>query len=193
MRRKDKHPLKEMETTMAIGLNSRFRLRKLTPRVCIQSNVLTNNHTSNNHTSQYDVDRFVNFAMQRGIENLNIIIGIKLPPSILSCKTLKVLKLERIMVNDLSQHQVNFPVLKTLHLKRVCFELHENLVKILSGCPMLEELKTKYLRVDSLVDSLVPKKELEGLLPNLFKATISYDSIIPVTFVRNVESLCLQV
>ncbi|GAU38435.1 hypothetical protein TSUD_151580 [Trifolium subterraneum] len=129
--------------------------------------------------------------MQRRIENLNISIHIKLPPSILSCKTLKVLKLKGITVYDLSHHQVNFPVLKTLHLKWVFFQRHRNVAKILSGCPILEELQTKHLSVVS-IDSLVPKKELEGLLPNLIKARISDDYIIPIMFVYNVESLCMQ-
>ncbi|AES69864.1 transmembrane protein, putative [Medicago truncatula] len=56
------------------------------------------------------------------IENLSISIDIKLPHSILRCMTLKVLKLKRITLKDLS-HQVDFPNLKILHLKIVLFQL----------------------------------------------------------------------
>ncbi|CAI8596074.1 unnamed protein product [Vicia faba] len=145
-----------------------------------------------------DVTLFVSYLTNRGIENLNIKNNIILPPSILSCKTLKVLKLIGAIVNSFS-HQVDFPVLKILHLKEMRFERHELLVKLLSGCATLEELQTKYLCVrykDSLVsekDSLVSEKEFDGLLPSLIKAKISFDnSIIPVNLVRNVENLCMK-
>ncbi|CAL5201564.1 unnamed protein product [Lathyrus oleraceus] len=128
--------------------------------------------------------------MNRGIENLNISGDMKLPPSIHSCKTLKVLKLKGIIVNGFS-HQVDFPVLKILHLKRMIFERHELLVKLLSGCRILEEFETKYLGF--LNGSRVPAKEFDGLLPSLVQAKIScHDSIIPLHLVRNVESLHME-
>jgi len=136
--------------------------------------------------NQYDVNQFINFAMQRGIENLSISIGIKLPHSILSCITLKVLKLKRITVKDLS-YQVDFPNLKILHLKSVFFQRHEYLVNFLSGCPILEELQTKDLRVVP-PDSLVPKKKFR-ILANLSKARVFEDHIFPITLVCNVQSL----
>ncbi|CAL5201549.1 unnamed protein product [Lathyrus oleraceus] len=113
--------------------------------------------------------------MSRGIENLNIHNEITLPPSILSCKTLKVLKLNELIVNGFS-HQVDFPVLKILHLKRMSFESHELVVKLLSGCPIIEELQTKDLYI--LKDSFVPEKEFDGLLLSLIKARISFDDYI---------------
>ncbi|CAK8564982.1 unnamed protein product [Lathyrus sativus] len=138
-----------------------------------------------------DVTRFVSYVMNRGIENLIIDNDIILPPSVLSCKTLKVLKLNGILVNDFS-HQVDFPVLKILHLKRMIFERHELLVKLLSGCHILEELETKYI---GLLDdeSHVPEEEFDDLLPSLVQAKISCDdSVIPLNLVRNVENLHLE-
>ncbi|CAL5201569.1 unnamed protein product [Lathyrus oleraceus] len=140
--------------------------------------------------TQRDVTLFVSYVMNRGIENLNIHNDMKLPSSILSCKTLKVLKLKGIIVNGFS-HQVDFPVLKILHLKRMSFERHELVVKLLSGCKILEELQTKFLYI--LKDSFVPEKEFDGLLPSLIKARISFeDYIIPVNLVRNVENLYME-
>jgi hypothetical protein len=128
--------------------------------------------------------------MNRGIENLNISGDMKLPPSILSCKTLKVLKLKGIIVNGFS-HQVDFPVLKILHLKRMSFERHELVVKLLSGCKILKELQTKFLYI--LKDSFVPEKEFDGLLPSLVRAKISCpDYIIPLHLVCDVESLHME-
>ncbi|KAI5410633.1 hypothetical protein KIW84_055957 [Lathyrus oleraceus] len=140
--------------------------------------------------TQRDVTLFVSYLMNRGIENLNIHNDMKLPSSILSCKTLKVLKLKGIIVNGFS-HQVDFPVLKILHLERMIFERHELLVKLLSGCHILEELETEYLCFRSL--SRVPAKEFDGLLPSLVRAKIScHDSIIPFHLVRNVETLHME-
>jgi hypothetical protein len=64
------------------------------------------------------INAFVYIATQRKIENLNINIATKFTPTILNCKTLKVLKLKRLKVEDFS-HQVDLPHLKTLHLHRV--------------------------------------------------------------------------
>ncbi|XP_050877763.1 F-box/FBD/LRR-repeat protein At5g56420-like [Lathyrus oleraceus] len=144
------------------------------------------------HSTRYqnNINLFVSYVMNRGIENLNISGDMKLPSSILSCKTLKVLKLKGIIVNGFS-HQVDFPVLKILHLKRMIFELHELLVKFLSGCKILEELETKYLGFRNGLR--VPAEEFDGLLPSLVRAKIScHDSIIPLHLVRNVETLHME-
>ncbi|KAI5410635.1 F-box/FBD/LRR-repeat protein At5g56420 [Lathyrus oleraceus] len=140
---------------------------------------------------QNNINLFVSYVMNRGIENLNISgSDMKLPPSILSCKTLKVLKLKGIIVNGFS-HQVDFPVLKILHLKRMIFEWHELLLKLLSGCHILEELETKYLGFRNGLR--VPAKEFDGLLPSLVRAKIyCHDSIIPLHLVRNVETLHME-
>ncbi|XP_028806331.1 putative FBD-associated F-box protein At3g50710 [Neltuma alba] len=65
--------------------------------------------------------------------------GISLPSTIFNCSTLKVLKLKDVKVNTLSS--VNLPSLKVLHLESVIFLEFHCLVMLLSGCPLLEELK----------------------------------------------------
>ncbi|WJX65959.1 hypothetical protein P8452_50567 [Trifolium repens] len=97
--------------------------------------------------------------MQRGIENLNISTSTKLPSSILNCKTLKVLELESLKVEDFS-HQMDLPLLETLHLNKVYFEHHEYLVKLLSCCPILEDLRLKCLCIP---DFLVGKEKFNSL------------------------------
>jgi len=132
----------------------------------------------------HDVNRFVYFAIQRGIENLNISIPIELCLSLFSFKTLKVLKLEWLRVKDLS-HQVYLPLLKTLHLNKVYIR-HEHLVKLLLCCPILEDLQIIYLHI------YFPKEEKFKALPNLIRAKIFYYRF-PITFVRDVESLCVPI
>ncbi|XP_050877747.1 F-box/FBD/LRR-repeat protein At5g56420 [Lathyrus oleraceus] len=149
--------------------------------------IYAHDHSTRN---QNNINLFVSYVMNRGIENLNISADMKLPPSIHSCKTLKVLKLKGIIVNGFS-HQVDFPVLKILHLKRIIFERHELLVKLLSGCHILEELETKYLGFRNGLG--VPAKEFDGLLPSLVRAKIyCHDSIIPLHLVCNVETLHME-
>ncbi|CAJ2663677.1 unnamed protein product [Trifolium pratense] len=115
---------------------------------------------SNNNSLDFDfVDNFASFVMQRGIENLNISTSTKLPSSILNCKTLKVLELENLRVEDFS-HQMDLPLLETLHLNEVDFEHHEYLVKFLSSCPILDDLQLKCIRIP---DFLVGKENFKSL------------------------------
>ncbi|RHN39258.1 hypothetical protein MtrunA17_Chr8g0341901 [Medicago truncatula] len=100
--------------------------------------------------------------MQRGIENLNISIAIELSLSLLSFKTLKILKLEWLKVKDLS-HQVYLPLLKTLHLNKVYIR-HEHLVKLLLCSPILGDMQIIYLHI---LHSLLPKEEKFKALPYL--------------------------
>ncbi|XP_045822428.1 F-box/FBD/LRR-repeat protein At4g00160-like [Trifolium pratense] len=145
---------------------------------------------SHSSFNQYDVSRFVYFAMQRGIEKLNISIDINFPPNILSCKMLKVLKLKRIKVRDLS-NEVDFPALKILHLKSVLFVRHEWLEKFLAGCPILEELRTHDLHTIPPNPFVRTKPAFKPLL-NLTKARIFDDHIISATLVCNVQTLHLD-
>jgi len=99
----------------------------------------------------HDINLFVYAAVQRGIENLNLEISstiyLKLPPSIFSSRTLVVLHLKGLKVNDLSHVAVDFPLLKTLHLSSVLVERIEYFVKLLAGCPILEELQAIYIYI----------------------------------------------
>jgi len=102
----------------------------------------------------HGIDQFVYAAAQRGgIETINLEISSRvnfnLPPCIFSCKTLVVLHLKGLKVNDLSHVVVNFPLLKTLHLSCLCFECVEDFLNLLLGCPILEELKAESLHINN--------------------------------------------
>jgi hypothetical protein len=98
-----------------------------------------------------------------------------------------------LRVNDLSQLIVDFPLLKTLHLRVMRFDVLEDLVKLLSGCPILEELQ---------IDGVHGGKSL-GLvensqsLPNLIKANISHlmisrEASVVFTLLRRAKIMCLM-
>ncbi|MCH98127.1 F-box/LRR-repeat protein [Trifolium medium] len=118
-----------------------------------------------------DFNRILEFVMQRGVVNLDFDMSnklrcIKLPPCSLSCKTLKVLTLAQVKIGDFDQ--VDFPLVETLFLKRICFISHEYVVKFLLGFPIL-----KYLYIKSSVSKKSPiTMEDVNALPNLVKARI---------------------
>ncbi|MCI03476.1 F-box/FBD/LRR-repeat protein, partial [Trifolium medium] len=116
------------------------------------------------------------FVMQRGIKNLDFNMSgkkrlIKSPPAILRFKTLEVLKLANVTMGNFDQ--VDFPRLKTLHLDRVYFNSPEYFVKLLFGCPILEDLHTKSFIYEP-GQSYVPMENLNAL-PNLVKVRILSD------------------
>lgn len=138
---------------------------------------------------QHNINDFVDFVLQRRIKNFDLDMSkmyegfqFNLPHSILNCKTLEVLKLKNIMVGDISNMvDFNLPNLKTLHLNKVCFVSHEHVVKLLSGCPILENLKTKNLCPMENMKILYLEKKVKAL-SNLIKARIC-DSCIPMGMV----------
>jgi hypothetical protein len=124
---------------------------------------------------QKDFNKIFKFVMERGIENLDFNMSdkkrlIKSPPAILKFKTLQVLKLTYVTMGRFDR--VDFPRLKTLHLDRVYFMSPESFVKLLFGCPILEDLHTK-----SYIYDTSKNYSMENLnaLPNLVKVRIFND------------------
>jgi hypothetical protein len=124
---------------------------------------------------QKDFNKIFKFVMERGIENLDFNMSdkkrlIKSPPAFLKFKTLQVLKLTYVTMGRFDR--VDFPRLKTLHLDRVSFMSPEYFVKLLFGCPILEDLHTKsyiyYTSKDYSMENL-------NALPNLVKVRIFND------------------
>ncbi|GAU41987.1 hypothetical protein TSUD_306930 [Trifolium subterraneum] len=130
-----------------------------------------------------DIYNFVYIAIQRRVENLYIDLSYSftLPYFVLSSKTLSVLKLTRITVNDIPY--VHLPSLKVLHLERVTFTYYEYILKLLSGCPVLQDLGTE----DLLVTSPYLERPLKSL-SNLLKANIC-NTHIEFDWLHNVERL----
>lgn len=119
----------------------------------------------------------------------------KLPLCIFSCKTLVDLRLEGLEVNDLSNVVVDFPLLKTLHLSYMFFKRFEPFVKLLSGCPVLEELQIESLYVENIHETLV-LPENHQCLPNLIRANILNLSpkvaTVPFIFLCRAKVLCVE-
>jgi hypothetical protein len=102
------------------------------------------------------VVKWLNHVVKRGVERILLTlfsgVDMKLPVSILNCKTLVVLHLFSFNVKGFSS--VRLPSLKILRLEHCSFLNARDLVLLLAGCPILEDLHTsgiEFLSEDSLV------------------------------------------
>ncbi|XP_027923021.1 F-box/FBD/LRR-repeat protein At1g16930-like [Vigna unguiculata] len=102
-------------------------------------------------------------------------------PSVFSCKTLVVLKLNSITVEDFSS--VDLPLLKILYLNSVSLPRYLDLSQILSGCPNLEDLEVMGLACET--------KGKFNRLTKLVRASIN-ENLLPLEIVKDVEVLLLN-
>ncbi|KAK4268318.1 hypothetical protein QN277_024993 [Acacia crassicarpa] len=136
-------------------------------------------------------DSWLNTVLKSKLEYLNLwfpigfdfLIRVPLPSTIFKCSSIRILKLARVNVSDLSD--VNLPSLKTLHLTNVEFPNPESLALLLSKCVRLEELLLLSLEFP---DDEVTKLNI-GKLHNLVIAFVpvelfSMEAISNVTFLR---------
>ncbi|AES81067.2 cyclin-like F-box protein [Medicago truncatula] len=134
-----------------------------------------------------DIYNFLYIAIQRGVENLNIDFShslfsqMTLPSFVFSSKTLSILKLKQITLNEVPF--VNLPSLKALYLDVVTFTYYELILKLLSGCPILQ-----YLGTNNLVVELPYSERPVISLSNLIRANIC-DIHIEFDWLQNVERL----
>ncbi|MCH91166.1 F-box/RNI/FBD-like domain protein, partial [Trifolium medium] len=115
-----------------------------------------------------------------------------LPTFVLTTKTLSVLKLKGVALEEISYEDdpcFDLPSLKLLHLKSVTFTFYKHIRELLSACPILEELEVKDLR---LAKVLCRNREVLSL-SNLIRANISGDYIeLDWFWFHNVQHLCIK-
>jgi hypothetical protein len=147
-----------------------------------------------------DINRFVRAAVQRGTQNFILDLSKtgeaalqnenKLGPTvstIFNSRNLVVLKLKTLLVSVLPQ--IDFPLLKTLHLETVVIRKDFN--KLIEGCPILEELEITSLLCGFSKDGIEEFKHL----PNLVRANISefVPQNIQFAWICNAKFLRLEV
>jgi len=110
--------------------------------------------------------------------------NVVMPSVVFSCKTVVVLKLKLVTLEDISFVDLPFP--KILHLNSVRLSEGLNLSLLLSGCPNLEDLKVEGL----IYETDVQNKEKFISLPKLVSATI-HENSLPLEVVKDVEVLFL--
>ncbi|KEH26143.1 putative F-box domain, FBD domain, leucine-rich repeat domain, L domain-containing protein [Medicago truncatula] len=134
------------------------------------------------------INQWVETAIRRHVEDLSLFLlpRVTLTSAIFCCKTLVVLKLTNLLVATLFDCSVHLPLLKTLHLSDVRFDDIEDLKKLISGSPMLEDLKTAY--VTSNIGVEVTAGGYSKTLSKLIKANIRLFDV-PLRAVSNVQFL----
>ncbi|GAU33931.1 hypothetical protein TSUD_357300 [Trifolium subterraneum] len=137
------------------------------------------------------LNKWIEAAKQRGIQYLSLrYLNAMLEPTsttLFCCKTLVVLKLLNMRVANMHSCSVDLPSLKTLDMNSVYFDDMENLTRLISGCPILENLKTSRvganLAVTGVGGNLKP-------LSKLIKADIHFFEV-PIKAVSNVQFLSI--
>ncbi|XP_061362331.1 putative FBD-associated F-box protein At3g50710 [Gastrolobium bilobum] len=116
------------------------------------------------HCEQSNVNVWVNAALQRNVEHLDILLScnlnINLPSAIFRHRTLVVLKLNGIALKATSS--VDLPSLKILHLDLVMFLERRYFAELLSGCPLLEDLVAKNFMFDNRYPTSLTDREFKG-------------------------------
>ncbi|GAU30177.1 hypothetical protein TSUD_311280 [Trifolium subterraneum] len=136
-----------------------------------------------------DINRFINAAMQREVEYLDIEIttwkdlDLTLTRNVFSCKTLTVLKLKNLYVNKIPT-QAHFPLLKILDLDTVLFSCYEDIFKFPLCCPILEDLSINNSQVCGeskfISEKFISETSKVKCLPNLVRASYSAMTNIPL-------------
>jgi hypothetical protein len=125
------------------------------------------------HYYNCDIHKFVSNAIQRRVQNLTIDLSRSDFPTafILRTETLSVLKLKRITLNY-EGPVVDLPSLKLLHLESICFTYYGHIRKLLSGCPILQELEANDLTIKIPCRVFLGSSQPTSL-SNLVRANIS--------------------
>jgi len=141
------------------------------------------------------VVKWVDHVVRLGIESLRLTlftsIDMKLPVSILSCRTLVVLNLFSMFVGFSS---VRLPSLKILYLELCSFLNDRDLVLLLVGCPILEDLHIEHLEFHS--EDSFTHQEGESLCLSLSKLTKAqmfyFHRHFPLKALHNAEKLYIE-
>lgn len=118
-----------------------------------------------------DVTLWVAIAVTRFLRELSLDLNTldestKLPSSLYTCKSLVLLELKRVNVVDVPRTS-RLPSLKTLHLQGVVYANQKSLHRLLSSCPVLEDLFVEQDGYES--DHL---EEVSVIVPSLQRLTL---------------------
>ncbi|XP_027923010.1 F-box/FBD/LRR-repeat protein At5g56420-like [Vigna unguiculata] len=106
--------------------------------------------------------------------------NVVMPSVVFTCRTLVVLKLTLVTLEDVSF--VDLPLLEILHLNSVRLSEGLNLSQFLSGCPNLKDLK--------VYETYVQNIEKFIRLPKLARASV-HEKLLPLEVLKDVEVLFL--
>jgi hypothetical protein len=139
-------------------------------------------------TLEYGFTTCLAGAAEHKLEHLEIQLDLSLPCCIYSLRNLVVLKLEDFCMHTFSD--VDFPLLKSLHLNFVRFDERWFFIELINGCPILEDFEAENIIIRN--SSISPDRVIK-CLPKLVRANILHfsQSDFPLKPLCSVESLRL--
>jgi hypothetical protein len=144
------------------------------------------------------ITKWINFVVKRGVESLDVCLKtgdqylLKLPISIVTCKTLVVLKLFNFDVEK-GFSSVVLPSLKVLELQQIRFPKLRDFMLFLTACPILEDIIIYDLYFKS-EESLTCDEWNSFCLSNLKIAQIDcFHRHLTLKAVQNVPSLRFEI
>ncbi|KAL0000872.1 hypothetical protein SO802_014653 [Lithocarpus litseifolius] len=143
-----------------------------------------------NNCDPIHVDTWLRTAITRGFEALDLDIYLPLPDRFIlpftlfnHCKTLAVLKLAgSIVLDPPSSSAMGFPSLKVLHLHLVEYANPDSFSRLLSCCPVLQDLSVQILgNEDGNIGKYVLLDNLSNLVEAVLETSDSYVSVSCLT------------
>ncbi|KAK7293118.1 hypothetical protein RJT34_15979 [Clitoria ternatea] len=130
-------------------------------------------------SSAQDIATWLCHVVRRGVENVDLRLSLSryvaLPRRLFNCESLSVMKLDGVFLNALSSFSMRLPLLKVLHVgDRVVFGCHDYIVKLLAGCPVLEDLVLESTYSDACGGTVCAKGNFELDLKHLSRAKIGF-------------------
>ncbi|CAK9166649.1 unnamed protein product [Ilex paraguariensis] len=99
------------------------------------------------------VEAWLSTAIKKNVQELNLLLfrnsPIDLPRSLYTCDSLKVLKLTQDITFDVPS-DAHLPNLRVVHLKSVLFHDGNSTQRLISGCPVLEDLVIDKSGIDDI-------------------------------------------
>lgn len=133
-----------------------------------------------------DLNQFILAATHRGVQTLELdMVGSSFEmesiSNILTCKTLNVLKLTRLIIKE-DLPQINVSCIKTLDLDTIISICHRYTVTFFSAFPNLEELHAEDVFAIGAGNYIPQEGEIKAMnkcLPNLVRANVCDMELIP--------------
>uniref|UniRef100_M4EHP0 FBD domain-containing protein n=1 Tax=Brassica campestris TaxID=3711 RepID=M4EHP0_BRACM len=115
--------------------------------------------------SASEIDLWVRLAVDRFVRDLKIRFFpeygiIRLPSTLFRCATLETLELRKVVISEVPS-RVSFQSLKTFRLLFVKYADEESFVRLISDCPVLEDLVVETCHDDNVVTFTINVPSLE--------------------------------
>ncbi|TKY66134.1 putative FBD-associated F-box protein [Spatholobus suberectus] len=134
---------------------------------------------ANPNCSARDIATWLCHVPRRRVEHVELSLSLSryvaLPRRLFNCDTVSVMKLNGVFLNALASFSVRLPLLKVLHVgDRVLFGCHDYVVKLLAGCPGLEDLVLESTYNDACGGVVCAEGNFELNLKHLSRAKIGF-------------------